>query len=978
MNIRAAFRAWNGDLLCVEIPPDKRVFLQATAPQLQQIKEIEIALHEGSRLQLLNVKETDDNTLECEFIVFEPDYLIDISTLAECFRPFGHHPLNYVLSRFRTSENTRHILLGNAANYFIDELVNQKEEETVEYGAVLKRLFTISPFEFTACQDLKDKEMEQTFFTACKTQFDHIRRVIEQQFPAEGIDRADIIVEPSFISNLLGIQGRLDLMLQDFSAFVELKSGKGEEDFRSGKFRYSSPNHYTQMILYLAVMEFNLKLRHQDVRSYLLYSKYPVLSKEIHSRTRLGEALHLRNRMVALDYLVQYHNSVDYTDRVLSCIHAQRLNEKALSGRFFENYLAPQINAFPAMLQGLDETERSYFMRLYAFIVKEMWQAKVGEREYEGLSCSANLWNASEEEKMAAGEFLYGLKIEDNQADSERHAITLSIPEYGDHYMPNFRQGDAVVLYEWQPGRGLSERQVFKGSVEELAGSVIKVRLRYRQRNISVLPSEATYAIEHDYMDTVFAGMYKGLTAFAQANPERRALLLGRRMPEYNKQRLEADTDSPCKEPLDGILNKILSSEECFLLVGPPGTGKTSQALKRTVEVLHREEKNMLLLAYTNRAVDEICSALVAIDEDIPFIRVGGELNCAPPYRNYLLDKKLKSCERRTEVQEMIEKTPIIVATVASAWSKPDLFRLKRFDMAIIDEATQLLEPHLLGILSIKDEQGRNAVERFVLIGDHKQLPAVILQTSAESEVKDEILQQAGLRNLNESLFERLYRAYRSSGWKHAFDMLHQQGRMHPAIEEFPSLFFYGGKLRTLGLPHQQEGAPLHSPLKHRLVYFPSEQPANVGNHKANRHEAQIIAGYLTDLSDYYQQEGLSPDCQSIGIITPYRNQIALIRKTLREAAIGNLPEIVIDTVERFQGGQKDIIIYSFCLNADWQLASLPNCTEEEGKPIDRKLNVVMTRARKQLVITGNKDFLMRNELYASLLRFIEKKGVVL
>jgi len=135
-----------------------------------------------------------------------------------------------------------------------------------------------------------------------------------------------------------------------------------------------------------------------------------------------------------------------------------------------------------------------------------------------------------------------------------------------------------------------------------------------------------------------------------------------------------------------------------------------------------------------------------------------------------------------------------------------------------------------------------------------------------------------------------------------------------------------------------------------------------------------LIVEYLTDLLAYYREKCLLPLCQSIGIITPYRSQIALIKRMIQESELQVFSDITIDTVERFQGGQKDIILYSFCLNANWQLESLPNCLEENGVLIDRKLNVALTRARKQLILIGNRDLLLKNPLYASLVRFVEDR----
>jgi DNA helicase len=305
----------------------------------------------------------------------------------------------------------------------------------------------------------------------------------------------------------------------------------------------------------------------------------------------------------------------------------------------------------------------------------------------------------------------------------------------------------------------------------------------------------------------------------------------------------------------------------------------------------------------------------------------------------------------------------VYVGTVASIAAKAELFKLKRFDVAIVDEATQILEPQLLGILCAKFADERNAVGKFILIGDHKQLPAVILQNSGHSEVHDEGLREAGLFNLKDSLFERLYRFHLKEESPKAIDMLCRQGRMHPGVAFFPNKAFYAGKLEALGLPHQLEH--IEAPVR----FIPSKQDLESVSGKTNRYEAQIVAGLAKEVYLAHEEE-FDPN-RTLGVITPYRSQIALIRKELQALAIPALSRISIDTVERYQGSERDVIIYSFCVNHLYQLRFLPNLTEEDGVQIDRKLNVALTRARKQLFITGVPEILSHNSIYQYLLKTI-------
>ena len=747
-------------------------------------------LWQHAQMNLLDVAIDETGILTPSFIVLEPDYLIDISSLAECFRDYGHHPGNYFLSRMQPIENARPLLLGNIANLFLDEWIHAPNED-IDYRTCMQKAFRRYPIELAACPDLRDREKERQFFDDCKLHFEHIRETVNDTFHTAGyeLDKTDAVLEPSYICEALGLQGRLDYMQRDMSSFIEMKSGKADEYAIRGKVE-PKENNKVQMLLYQAVLQYSMGMDHRKVKAYLLYTRYPLLYPSRPSWAMVRRVIDLRNRIVADEYGIQLHNNPEYTARKLEEINASTLNERGLRGRFWETYLRPPIDRFQEKLQRLSAIEKSYFYAVYNFLTKELYTSKSGDVDYEGRTGAASLWLSTLAEKCEAGEIIYNLRIRENHAADEHKAYLLlvrsdfeekELPETVadndiQNVLPNFRQGDAIILYERNCGTdNVTNKMVFKGNIEHLTDYEISIRLRATQQNPSVLPADSLYAIEHDTMDTTFRSMYQGLYAYLSATQERRDLLLAQRPPKFDES-LDSLV-SQAKDDFTRVALKAQAAQDYFLLIGPPGTGKTSCALKKMVETFHADKGvQILLLSYTNRAVDEICKSLASIRPAVDFIRVGSELSCDETYRTHLIENELASCNRRSEVYERIRSCRIIVGTVAAISGKPELFRLKHFNVAIIDEATQILEPQLLGILCARGEEGGNAIDKFILIGDHKQLPAVVLQSSEQSAIYEESLMSIGLTNLKDSLFERLYRnctARQSSLTSHpSYDML--------------------------------------------------------------------------------------------------------------------------------------------------------------------------------------------------------------
>ena len=385
---------------------------------------------------------------------------------------------------------------------------------------------------------------------------------------------------------------------------------------------------------------------HRHTKAYLLYSRYPFLYPARPSWALLRRVINVRNQIVATEYAVQQQHSEEFTANCLAAINPEVMKQQDVNDRFWDSYLKPQIASFGEKLQALNSLERSYFYTLYQFITTELYTSKAGGSAYDFQRGAASLWLSTLEEKEEAGEIVYDLQLVDNQSASEQKPFVVLKRKVTSSMQPNFRAGDAVVLYKRnKPIDNVTCQQIFKGNVEDIGSERLVIRLRMSQRNPRVLPSDSLYAVERDYMDTSYITMFKGLASFLSASGDRRALLLSQQLPCYDsayEEQISAE-----KDDFKRISLKAQAAKVYFLLIGPPGTGKTSRALRTMVEDFLNKEKQLLLLSYTNRAVDEVCKMLENIEPVPDYIRIGSELNCEETYRPHLLENILDGLTNR-------------------------------------------------------------------------------------------------------------------------------------------------------------------------------------------------------------------------------------------------------------------------------------------------------------------------------------------
>lgn len=969
--VRASVTSWNDTQIFAATDSETDPFIIINYAKggydgdLLYLKDL---LSENLPLNLLDVRVDEENHYIPNLIVIHPDYLIDISSLAACFREYGHHPLNYFMNKIKPRANTAPILMGNLASQFLDDYINEQPQEPVSYPRTIKKFFAASALDFCTCP------LPADFHAQAQAQMMNIRSFVHDVLPhnIRNFNKKNTLLEASFICEKLGLQGRVDMMQKDFQVLIEQKAGKRDEYHRRHK-----EDHFIQMMLYQGVLMYNFGQETANMQTFLLYSKYADgLLIEHFAENLFRESIKLRNYIV--------HNEMRLGDgaigEIVDSLSTDLLNELQIGGKLWNDYQEPQLQTAINTLKRCTPLERAYFNRFFTFVSKEQILSKTGGSNDASHGFAGN-WHIPLHEKLEAGNILTGLTIQEKQSSGPGKGydlIELHIPAQDEDFLPNFRTGDMVILYAYKEEPDMRKQILMKGNILELQPDRMTLVLRNGQQNKDIIGGkEEVFAVEHDFSDTSANNGFRGLYAFLSAQADRKELLLGVRPPaQLEDVKLNGDYGR-----FNELILKEKQAKDYFLLVGPPGTGKTSCALRFMVEeALSEPDTSILLLSYTNRAVDEICAMLTdsGIADRTPFIRIGNELSCDKRFVPYLLKYSLDDCPKLTDIQQKMARTRIFVGTTTAINNRLNLFTLKHFQLAIIDEASQILEPDLIGILSARHQQ-HNAIDKFVLVGDYKQLPAIAQQSAEEAAVTDLLLRNIGLEDCRNSLFERLYKSSPDT----CRSILHKQGRMHPAIAEFPNqTFYYREQLESVPLPHQLEETPYETGLtpqdtidqlllERRMVFIPAEAPDHLTcSDKTNPNEARIVATLLAHI--YRLTESRFDPNRTVGVIVPYRNQIAMIRKEIARLQLPALQDISIDTVERYQGSQRDIIIYSFTIQNFSQLNFLTANTFQEGNfLIDRKLNVALTRARKQLLLTGNPHILGANITFYKLMEYI-------
>ena len=582
-----------------------------------------------------------------------------------------------------------------------------------------------------------------------------------------------------------------------------------------------------------------------------------------------------------------------------------------------------------------------------------------------------------------SGETLLDLVIEDNRNGlGGRHLLTM-LKRNREQPMPwhRLRVGSPVVLTTFPDDDGTS----YQGVVSAKKNNSIQIALsRYPDGNRFRIDLAADEVTRRRLMAAVtLVKDSKGRLGHL------RNISMGETQPEFggderaNKKPIEFKTE--LNESQQAAVQFCLQANDAAIVHGPPGTGKTTTVIELIIQAVERGDR-VLACAPSNTAVDNLLERLVAAGQRV--VRLGHPARVTETLRQHTLDglvedsdemaiirsmrreaeeifrkldrytrarpdrgeraaqkreaKQLKSDARLLEKQtihNLLERADVICATTTL---NEDLLGDRWFDLCVIDEACQSTEPGCWIPLSRCD--------KFILAGDHQQLPPTVLS------------QEAARAGFDVSLLERMVRIFGDDITR----LLSVQYRMHEQIMSFSSDHFYDGEL----VAHESVAGHLLSDLEfveptefsQTTMTFIDTAGANwdeelepEGLSKRNPQEAEL----LLQKAEQLIKAGVKPT--EIAIIAPYAAQVRLLRRNSSYKAIE------IDTVDGFQGREKECVLISTVRsNPEGEIGFLGDA---------RRMNVAITRARRKLIVIGDSATLGVSPFFKSLLDYFEKVG---
>lgn len=452
----------------------------------------------------------------------------------------------------------------------------------------------------------------------------------------------------------------------------------------------------------------------------------------------------------------------------------------------------------------------------------------------------------------------------------------------------------------------------------------------------------------------------KALESFMRDDIEniniRNGLLNGKNIPDVNKNiDIKQFFNESIKNNIyqKNIVEEALSAKDLYLIQGPPGTGKTTVIKEIILQFLKQyPNSNILITSQTNVAVDNVLKGLKDYIAEDEMVRCGNDDRIDEGIRSFSYESLIKNYkiefhnsvvnnedeenikrqweeyieteeESKNELGELLLKSKkIIGATCVGIAKKRIGLDNMIFDLVIVDEASKALPAEIL-IPLIR-------AKKAIIIGDQKQLPPTINSAlTNEGEIELENREEFEENLFSQSFFGKLF----DETSPKAKNMLRTQYRMPSTIGSLISKFFYDNELENGEICDFKESVYFNK----NLVWLDTSNIKNCFENTSkgifNEKEIEIIFNLVENIRN-------SKIDNKIAIITPYKEQNRRLKKYFRN----KFKNVVIDTIDSFQGDEADIVIFS----------TTRSRIRTNFFSTDERINVAFSRAKKNLVIVGS------------------------
>ncbi|XP_071941006.1 DNA replication ATP-dependent helicase/nuclease DNA2-like [Antedon mediterranea] len=750
-------------------------------------------------------------------------------------------------------------------------------------------------------------------------------------------------IEENVCSPRWGIKGKVDLTVevkihrekphqkQTLILPLELKTGR----------ETNSMEHRSQLLLYSFLLS---ELGCSKELGFLLYLKTGSMISVPATHMDKRELINLRNHLAY--FITQSPSKGENKESwslpllpepiqdTFTCTKCSELHHCALLHRLESNpvILSENIAKFyQEKLEHLNEEELQYFREWFLMCMLEHTSAE--QRKINSEMWLVDAWKREQKDQCYSGMLLTSCKPGEN---SSQYLLTFK-------RKPLHPSNKPLTSVQLTVGQRLAVTKEKTNEVALCVGFIVEVTSEYvviaTDRELRTRGKNAIYRLDKDDSYNSMASSLVNLGNLMKNEPTSshiRQLILDTKQPGFEDAPIDLPTNVHAK--VKGILadlnkdqrcviDKVLRSNDYTLVVGMPGTGKTT-TIVALVRVLVYYGKSVLLTSYTHSAIDNILLKLCK--HDVKFIRLGRSLSIHPDVRRFSEETVAKRAKGIEEITHIYNTVPIVATTCLG--SKHAIFSQRHFDVCIVDEASQISQPVCLGPLLLAN--------RFVLVGDHHQLPPLVQSKHAK------------LLGMDESLFKRLATSHPSATISLTF-----QYRMNLEIMKLSNILVYGGALQcgsdkvarsTLSLTNWDAFRNKFNQVKWLLQLLDPKSTVRFLNmddvesdcqssYSTNQNEANVMIKLVDGL--------LNCGCKGtdIGLVSPYRNQCLLVESMLPSLAV-DASQVEVNTIDKYQGRDKEVIIVSFVKTA----------TQGELLHDIRRLNVALTRAKRKLLLIGS------------------------